>query len=311
MLRPIKLPGTGILTRARFIDLGGDDSGSQTSTVTNQTILSPEQKQILQMIMPIARQTLANPPRYYPGKTVAPFDPLQIESQKQAVATARQGALPNLVSSAGNALQFSLGDVLLPSSNPALQSTIDAATRPITRNFQQIVLPGINAEATLANQFGSSRHGVAQGIASQDYLRQIGDTSAQIATEGYNQGLQAMGRGLALAPQIGQMQLLPAQVLEAVGAQQQTQAQALIDDAVSRFMYNEMAPFLTAQDVAALAFGVPGSRVQSSATQPVNQPSPWMTALGGAATGASLGSIFGGVGGPVGAVLGGLFGLLS
>lgn len=119
------------------------------------------------------------------------------DAYKGAAATAQ-----GLASSAAQGQQFlARGDVLSPESNPALQQYIDLANQATTRSFQQGVLPSLKGQSVQAGNVGSSRAGIAEGLASQGVTQQIAQQTAGLTSAGYAQGLDAMGRGLALAPQ--------------------------------------------------------------------------------------------------------------
>ena len=75
------------------------------------------------------------------------------------------------------------------------------------------------------------------------------------------------------------------QILEGVGTQAQQRAQALRTEEVQRFQAEQLLPFTVAQDIAALAFGLPGGK--TGATGTVNPPSNMLGDL------ASLAAIFG------------------
>lgn len=280
-----------------------------TTTVTNE--LSPEQRQLLNLAMPVAERFVQNPPTFFPGPTVAPFSPLETEGQQAALAFARE-QLPGIVGAPTQGLQFlTSGDVLRPESNPALQAAIEAAIRPLHQTFGQQILPGIRGEAQLAGQFGGSRQGVAEGIASQALLQGVGDVSARMQSEAYQTALDNMTRALAFAPGIVGLGLLPSDVISAVGGQQRGMEQALINEQIQRHAAEQLLPFQAAQQVAGLAFGMPGGGTTSTSLIPgTQQPSALQRGLGGAAAGAALGSMLGfpGIGGVVGGLAGWLFG---
>ena len=139
----------------------------------------------------------------------------------QEGAQAYEGAAApagNIASSAAKGQQFlASGDVLNPESNPALQQYIDLANQATTRSFQQGVLPSLKGGAVQAGNVGSSRAGIAEGLASQGVTRQIAQQTAGLASAGYGQGLNAMSRGLALAPQTAALQTVRGDVLTGAG----------------------------------------------------------------------------------------------
>lgn len=87
------------------------------------------------------------------------------------------------------------GDVL---NNPYLQGAMDAAIRPVTEQFTEQVLPGIKSAAMGAGQMGGSRQGIAEGIASRGYMDTIADMTAQMGSQAYGQGLNAVQAGAGI-----------------------------------------------------------------------------------------------------------------
>lgn len=269
--------------------------GQQSSTQTTQQILSPEQQRLLDPVIPVAENFVKNPPKAFGGSGVAGFDPLQQMAQ-QMIIGASNGMLPMLgqQQAGGNALMQGGGAVLGnqvgaqnflmsgaaldPNMNPALARVTDAATRPLIDAFQRQIMPSIANDAVSAGGFGGTRQGIAEGIAASDLQRQVGDISAQVQNNAYSQGLQAMAQlagqapgsasiaqGLDRMPQILNSSLLPAQLTGAVGDVRQGMTQAQLSDTIQRFVNEQMLPFAAAQDVAALAFGIPAGTTQTTA----------------------------------------------
>jgi len=183
------------------------------------------------------------------------------------------------------------GAVLRPESNPALQGAIEAASRPTIDNFNNSILPGLKSDALTAGGFGGTRQGIGEGLAAKGATQTIGDIAARMANENYQAGLGAMTQGFGnannlLAGQQGALSgqqnlaqntgnilsqtLLPAQLKESVGAQQGAMQQAQLSEQVQKYVNQQMIPFSAAQDVAAMAFGMPGGTTNSTSTQPGN-----------------------------------------
>ena len=74
-------------------------------------------------------------------------------------------------------------------NNDVLNSQIDAASRDVTRNLQENQLVNINSQAAASGNMGSSRAGIADGIAMRGAQEQIGDISAQLRGNAYNTAL--------------------------------------------------------------------------------------------------------------------------
>lgn len=281
---------------------------SEPTTTTTQQILSPQQNELLGLAMPGFRDFAANPPKRYQGETVAGFDPSQTAGQEQALGAA--GAQDQLARSGANASNFALNDALKVESNPYLGGYMDAATRPINQSLTESQLPSIRGSAVQTGNFGSSRQGIAEGLASGRASQAIGDTTSKIASTAYGQGLDAQMKALGLLPQTQQAQTTGAATTSGVGDVRQAMQQALINEKVGGYNYDQMLPFLVSQELAGVASGLPGGGAVSTGTQ---QSSGGMSgALGGAASGAALGSAFlPGPGTAIGAGLGGLIGFLK
>ncbi|MBX9654477.1 hypothetical protein K2Y11_12755 [bacterium] len=95
-------------------------------------------------------------------------------------------------------------------NNPYMDSMVGAATRDATRNFNEVITPGINANAAATGNLNSTRTGVAAGIAQRGLQDTIADTSAQLRGQAYQQGIsqastdaQAQAQAYANAGQLG------------------------------------------------------------------------------------------------------------
>ena len=293
--------------------------GSSTTTVKE---LSPEQRELLELVIPVARETSENPPELFPGSTIAPFDPLQQLGQAQAVGTAFnflqplaesttqgaqnvQGAIGPSIEGLGGLIggipaaqqtgQFLLGGALLdPRTNPVLGAQTEAAIRPIAQQFSQHILPNIRSGAIEAGQFGGSRQGIAEGLAGQEFLQQASEIATNLQANNFNQGLGAMQaaldsvlgaglggvrtgleegtRSLFAAPTLADLALRPAEVVSGVGDIRQQMDQARLTEEADRFLTEQLIPFLVAQDIANLAFGIPAGSTsvqQSSSLSPL------------------------------------------
>src|SRR5262245_60861256 len=110
-------------------NMGG--GGTSKTTVTNE--MSPEQRQLLSGVLPIAQGYLANPPKQYPGTGIVGFQPNQLMAQQMTVDAANRmaptlGRLPGQVGATMGAYDtlrgqenfLTSGDVLRASSNPYL-----------------------------------------------------------------------------------------------------------------------------------------------------------------------------------------------
>lgn len=278
--------------------------GSKDQTQTTEVKLTPEQQRLAASGTNLIEQFAQNPLTSPDFATVAGFDPLQISGQEQALAAA-SGGQTDIANIGAQLAQFLSGDVLDPATNPALQSTIDASVRPIFQNLTEQVLPNIRSEAAIAQPFGGSRQGIAEGLASRGASQAAGDVASKIAFGGFERGLSSLEKNLALLPQTSALQLTPGLTTSGVGDVRQAQEQREISDAAQRFNFEQLAGLLQGKELIAAASGLPGGSATTTASVP--QVDPLLQLLGLGATAA--GTFFGGPAG--GAAAGTAFGALS
>ena len=177
---------------------------------TDPSTVAPFQQPFLQNLFQRAEEASLGP---------SVSDPT-LQGREMQLAAAR--GLSPFIQGAQGAGQFLTDPGLLsPESNPYLAQTAQAAGRPIMQALTEQILPNIRGGAIGAGQFGGSRQGIAEGIASRGALQQLGDISSNIFSQAYGQGLGALGQGLSLAPQTAGLGFLPGQAFQEIGAQQQ------------------------------------------------------------------------------------------
>ena len=81
--------------------------------------------------------------------------------------------------------------------SPQLQSVIQSATRPIQQNLERYAIPSTQDAAISAGQLGSSRQGVAEGLARSDANRQMGDIGSQLSYQALLQDQQNKQFGIS------------------------------------------------------------------------------------------------------------------
>lgn len=275
-------------------------SDQPTPTQTTQQVLSPEQRQILDLAMPGIKQFAANVPQRYQGSSVAGFDPSQVAGQELALGAA--GSVGNLARSGADSSNYWMSpEALDVNNNPAIRGAIDAAVRPVYQNLTESALPAIRSGSVGNGTYGGSRQGIAEGLAIRGANQTAADTASKIASDAYSTNAANQLRALGLLPQTQQAQLGEATTVSGVGDVRQGQTQAQLSDRIAGFNYDQLAPFLQSKELVSLLQGLPGGSTVATGSVPP-QPSGLQQALGGAATGASLGSMFGPIGTGVGAV---------
>ena len=207
-------------------------------------------------------------PTFFPGQTyISPSAQTeQALAQQEALAT---GAQPTL-QQAQQAYQASLGQIGQTAAggflqgNPYQQAMLAAATRPLTQQFGEQVLPGVASLYSRAGRYGSGAMERALGGATEAYGRALGDVSANIVGKDYasERGLQQQAQlsqaALAqAAPSFFQMGFLPSQALAQVGAAREQIAAQPLQEAMQRYQYSQQLPYQQLQGFLSSVYGTP------------------------------------------------------
>lgn len=241
-------------------------------------------------------------PEFFPGDTVADLNPDELAAMGAARGAA-SSISGNQLPAVRDASQFGLNLVRDIPNHPVVQAATEAAITPVQQRLQRQVLPGIDSGAIEAGQVGSSRHGVAQGNAINDFSRAALDATAGIQNQALGRGMQLFSNTLAQQPNIAALERAPGQILDAVGQRNRAIEQANINEEIARHNFND--PFNKEVNRIAQIRDLLIGNFGGTTTAPSNTTSPLAGAAGGALTG------FGATGNPMGAVIGGGLGLLG
>ena len=119
-------------------------------------------------------------------------------------------------------------------NNPALQAQMQQIAQNAQQNFQENVMPSLRTNAVQAGQAGSSRQGIAEGIAARDMSRNVSQQQTGLLANAYNQAIGANQAALQGAGTAMQNMLAPSSVFGSVGAQQRDIEQQLLDQKLMR-----------------------------------------------------------------------------
>lgn len=263
---------------------GGGGQPQQVSQTTTQE-LSPEQRAILEPLIPIITEFGQTPLKQFPGSVIPEFSRLELEAQDSAVGAAR--GLGGSINQAQRFQDFLFSPELFEKAGQFSAPAIDAAIRPLERAFSESILPNIRGSEGLAGQVGGSRGRLAEQGAVKSFLTEAGDISSEIVNKNFAEALSASSRALFTAPQTFQSSLLPSQILSAVGGAGRELESAQLQEQAQRFGAEQLLAFEPARAAAGVAFGLPGGTVNTTST------SPGARSPGLLQTGVGLASIFG------------------
>ena len=235
-------------------------------------------------------------PEFFPGQTYVSPSAATTEAIAQQEAIARQQS--PVLQQAQQAYQASLGQVGQTAAggflnaNPYQQAMMEAATRPLTQQFSQSVLPGISSLYSRSGRLGSGAMERALGTATEAYGRSLGDITANIAGTQYQQerGLQQQAQlqqaALAqAAPSFYSQQFLPSQTLAQVGAQQEAISAQPLQEQLARYQFGQQLPYQQLQGYLSSVYGTPLGQYGTQTTNAPTYQNRGAGVLGGAIAG--------------------------
>jgi hypothetical protein len=223
----------------------------------------------------------------YPGPTFAPMNPWQLGGLEQQYNYS-QGLMPNQVGMAQGAWGSALNapDVV---NNPYVMNQVMANTGLLNRNLSENLLPMIQDNATQAGQSGSSRQGVAEGIALRGTQEAAARQAAATMNQAYGQGLNARQGAMGMSPQMLGLGMLPGMQQSTFGNALNAEAQKYINEAMTRHQYDQDMPWDLLQRYQNVANPIAG-RGSVNTSPNVFQQNPFLSGIGGAMMGYDLGN---------------------
>lgn len=268
----------------------GSESKADTKTTTQN--LTPEQQSLVGLALPEYQKFAASDPTLPGGAGVSPFDPLQSAGQQQVL-----DAVPAVAKTVGMAAdtnnRIAGGEFLDPGNNPVVQNAVKAATAPIYDQLHDTTLPGISAGAStgaggMSANFGGSRQGIAEGLASKGASEAAGRTGAGIVNTALGQGLSATNTAIGQAPATAASLTVPGTVTSTVGDVREQKAQQVLSADQQAKQFAQFLPMLKAQMLTGGAGSLPGGSTTAVGTgntdaNPISQIIGLTAALAGVA----------------------------
>lgn len=270
----------------RHILNGG--GGGQTTTQTQQSESGPPsflQPYLQSAVGKINSYYDSNPnaPAYYSGETVAPINSTQSSAINGIGGLTNSSTLNAANSSLTN---FANGAYVDPTTNPDYQKALAASHQPYVDQFNQQILPGVQATFEGAGRYGSGANQATTQQALTNLNTTINNADAQAGSQYYQNALNQMLQANSLIPSVNNAQLQNYNSLLQGGTlQQQTQQN---QDAANQAAYNyntNAYPNYIAQYGSILNSLYPGGSSSSSGTsyQPVNSSGGLMSGIMGGA----------------------------
>jgi len=243
--------------------------GGQPQVVTTNTAPWKGQQKYLLKGFDMAERMFNDVPDYYPGETVAGFDPLQTMAQEGAAnyitgqragrqqQYAEQALLRGLSGQTGFTPQQTAdllaGNVRTGAGTP-YQAMADALSGDVVNRLQGSILPGIRQQQVMYQPGGSSRAALEQDKAVTSAVKQgLTTPLAQMYSNAYQtaQGMRLPAAQQAINQQANAMGMYPSIMsaplsmygaLGDIGAQRRALTQATMDADMARYQYQATAP---------------------------------------------------------------------
>ena len=272
--------------------MSDDKPSGSTQIVQNNDPWSGQQP-FLQDVFKQAQTLSKDPRKQYPDSRVVDFSPQTEQALGMYESRATQGS--DLQRAGQQSMQDTASGSYLGAGNPYFQNMYNAASRPVIEQFNEQVMPGVNATFSGNGRYGSGMHSKAIESSVDSLGQNLTNMAGSMAYQNYNDERQRMMGASALAPQIAQADYADIGQLERVGQVREGLAGAQLQDDIDKFNFQQNEPRDRLAEYAALVAG--GSfGGQSTSTQPIFRD-PVAQGLGYASTGAgilgSLNDVFG------------------
>ena len=284
-------------------------SGERTQISTQTSDPSPFSRQFLEPGLQAARSNILDRPTdYFPGTAIPPFSP---ETETALAAQTGRALAGSPLDVAGRQqLQQTLGGDFLQGGNPAYDALVDRSLRPVTEQFENVVLPRIRGSFSKAGRGGSNiATQRAIDAAQQGYLDTVGDVSARLAYPTFEAERARQMDASRLAPTLAAGEYTDIGQLAKVGAVREDLLRRQLEEDRARFEYGRDEPTGRTVDYMGALGPLPTATTTAKDYQP---PNPLLTGLGAGTS--LLAALPEKVGNPMGwagaaGVLGGLGGL--
>lgn len=233
-------------------------------------------------------------PEFFPGQTVAPFNPDQIAGQG-AVRDALTATGPNSVTGQLNQAAATNASFLNPNgiwnvqSIPGYNAIRQGIVTDAGRNLSENYMPSVRSAALGSGTFGGSRGQIGEALAAARSTDELTKGLGNLDYQTFNTLLNAQQQAIGRAPDLANAQLIPGQALQNLGLTQQNQAQTGITADRERFDFNQNRPWWLLDQLRASAGGQPSSTTSSTSG---GGPGTWETIGGLLAALPGLVSIF-------------------
>lgn len=245
-----------------------------------------------------------NAPAYYPGATVAAPSAAQQSARDTTWNFASNGLNslgPQFAPTLGYLNDAAGGKYLDLKSNPYYQAAMAASLKPGTENFQNNIIPGLQAQFAGSGRPGAGLNNQKVEQATLDFSRATQDALATAGNQAYatERGLQSTAAGM-LPGALGNMSSLGSGylgLLNGIGASDTAYNQRLTDADMAKWNYDQTAQLDWYTRLSqALQAMYPGGETVGSGTSSGTTTGTSTQSGGGGGAGSIIGPAIGAIG---------------
>lgn len=227
-----------------------------SSTTTNKTEYDPAYMARINANYDRTKGIADSPFKAFTGERVAGFTPTQRQGQASLLSAANDPTSTIGMNEASGAVRGILNfrpEDIKPWMNPYTDEVVNASMADLerARGIQRVA---DSQHSTMAGAFGGSRHGVADSLTNDNYLRTVASTSANLRDKAFNTGASNAFNAAGLKLNAGQslatisdqqlrQALMKAGVIQTVGDQEQDQQQNVNDAAYEEYLREFEDPY--------------------------------------------------------------------
>ena len=197
-------------------------------------------------------------PTFFPGQTYV--GPSEATTQALQMAQQRATAGSPLLRSAQ---EQQLATIQGRGVNPFLQGALSAAYQPTVEAAQQATR-GLQSQASQAGRYGSGAMGQIAEQQAAGLGRGLGGSLSNLAYQSSEAEAQRQAAAIAGAPALAQADYTDIQALLKAGAGGEEYQKAALQDAMSRYNFEQNLPQMKLQQFANLFSGVPAGQVTTT-----------------------------------------------
>ena len=245
----------------------GAKSAKKGSTATQTTSMPAWQTQALQQILGQTQNLAAQGGQeYFPGETVAPFNPVQLQALSSMLQGGQRVGSQTGAMEAANSFYLDPRTMYNPNAIPGVAAAREGMIRDTGRMLSESWLPTERGDALAAGQFGGSRQSIGEALLGERAADALSKNLGAFDSNIFQMMLGANQSAMDRMPMISQQTMMPAAIQQQVGDTMQNQQQKQIAGDQERWNFYQNQPYFLLDQLRQSA-GVNAGQTTTGSTQ--------------------------------------------